>query len=78
VSSIVAETHVVEFDPTHDVAQRHETIGILILRPLPHNLLRPLESGQRFGELSSDGNDLHDGRHQKAQQQSVGEESADR
>ena len=78
MNPIVSETHVFELNLPHDIAQRHRAVGILILGPLPHYFLRPLESRQCLGELGSDGNDLHDRRNQKTQQQSIGNKSANR
>ena len=65
----------VKLNCAHNVAQHSGTLRVPILRPLAHDLLRPLQPRQRLGQLGSNGNDLHDRRHQKTQQQGVGEES---
>ena len=44
---------------------------------LREDLLRPLEPGERLGQLRADPDDLEDGRHQEPEEDGVGEEAAD-
>ena len=77
VLAVVAETDTIKLNGAYDIAQHRRTLWILIFRPLAHDLLRALESGQSFGDLGSDIDDLHDRSNQEAQQEGVGEEAAD-
>ena len=49
----------------------------MIFPPLAQDFVRAFQSGQRFGELGADLNDLHDGRDQEAKEKRVSEETAD-
>ena len=50
--------------------------GIDVLRRLREDLLRPLEAGERLGELRPDADDLEDGSDQEPEEDGVGEEAA--
>src|SRR5713226_9828434 len=76
-ASVVAETDVIKFHFAVNVVQRHGAFRILIFGAFVENLLRALQTSQSFGELGSNGNDLHDGCDQEPEKKSVGEEAAD-
>ena len=59
-------------------ARRHGPARVLVLRPLAQDLARPLEAGERLGQLGADRDDLEDGRDEEPEEDGVGEEAAQR
>jgi len=76
-AAVVAEVDMIEFQFAENVLQRHCAVGVLIFGAFLQDLLGAFQPGQRFGELGSNGNNLHDRGDQKTQEEGVGEETAD-
>ncbi len=78
LAGVVGKVHVIEDDLADDRPKRGDPARILVFRTLAQNFARPLQAGQRFGELGSDSDDLEHGRDQKRQQRGERHEIAQR
>ena len=77
-AGLVVEIDVLESDLAAHFADRDRAPRILILRPFAQHFARPLEAGQRFGNLRADADDLEDRRDQERQERREGDELAER
>src|ERR1019366_2986857 len=77
LSGVVFEGHVVERDVALDGIDLADAPGVFVLGPLGEDFLGAVETGERLGQLGTDGDHLQHGRDQERQVTDKGEPAAE-